>query len=212
MRDTSGISTRLSSSIQTLLQVRRETQGPFLVATVIFGFLSIFKKCQASLPFEALNTAFLLGCQRDVSPPVQMWQCPRAFSRISTGDSDIPSYCDMKDEPAFKPQQGNPAVFRVRASRCPFHLRQQTQGPCHIPIAEGSLLFSCLWKVAIPMQSKPVNQLSSRDDLGCMELSSSCCAEIGVPLDLRLVSQGISGVTKRKSSHLSYMMRNARWL
>ena len=62
------------------------------------------------------------------------------------------------------------------------------------PIAEGSLHFRCLWKVGLLLQWKPENQLSSRDDMGCMERSSSCCAEIGVPLDLRRVSQGISGV------------------
>ena len=38
------------------------------------------------------------------------------------------------------------------------------------------------------------NQLSSQDDLLYTELSPSCCAELGVPLDLRRVSQGISGV------------------
>ena len=38
------------------------------------------------------------------------------------------------------------------------------------------------------------NQLSSRDDFWCSELSLSCCAEIGFPLDLRRVCQGISGV------------------
>ena len=36
--------------------------------------------------------------------------------------------------------------------------------------------------------------LSSRDDMGCMELSSSSCAEIGVPINLRRVSQGVSVV------------------
>ena len=30
--------------------------------------------------------------------------------------------------------------------------------------------------------------------MGCMELTSSSCAEIGVPMDLRGVSQGISVV------------------
>ena len=35
-----------------------------------------------------------------------------------------------------------------------------------------------------------------------MELSSSCCAEIGVPIDLRRLSQGISGVTQRKPNQL----------
>ena len=123
-----------------------------------------------------------------------MRQGTPAFSRISTGDSDIPSSCEMKDEPAFKPLQGNPAFILVRASRWPFHLKQQTQGPSHIPIAEGSLLLRCLWKVGLRLQSKPGNQLSSRDHMGCTELSSTCCAELGVPLDLGRHSQGISGV------------------
>ena len=100
----------------------------------------------------------------------------------------------MTDEPAFKPLQRNPAFFRVRASQCPFHLRQETQGIYHIPIAEGSLLLRCLWKVGIPLQSKSGNKLSSHDDMGFMDLSSSFCAEIGVPLDLRPVLQGVSVV------------------
>ena len=175
-----------------LLIVRWETQCPFLVATVILEFLSIFSKRQALSHFEALNTAGLSRCQRDVRSPVQMRRGPRAFSRVSTGDSDIPSSCEMKDKPAFKPLQGKPAFFQVRSSRCPFLLRQQTQGPCHIPIAEGTLLFRCLWTVGLPLHLKPGNQLSSRDDMGCTELSSTCCAEIGDPLYLRRVSQGNS--------------------
>ena len=47
-RETSGISSRLRRAIWTLLKVRRETQKPFLVATVILGFLSIFSKSQAT--------------------------------------------------------------------------------------------------------------------------------------------------------------------
>ena len=54
----------------------------------------------------------------------------------------------MKDEPAFKPQQGNPTFFRVRESRYPLHVRHQIQGPSHIPIAEGRLLLRCFGKVA----------------------------------------------------------------
>ena len=56
MRDTSGIYTRLGRIIHTLLEVRWETKGPFLVSTEILGFLSIFKKSQASSAFEALNS------------------------------------------------------------------------------------------------------------------------------------------------------------
>ena len=161
---------------------------------MILGFLPIFNKSQASSSFEALNSACLSMCQRDVMPPVQMRRGPRAFSRVSTGDSAIPSSCEMKDEPAFKPLLGNQDFYLFRASWRPFHLRQQTQGPSNIPIAEGSLHLRCLWKVGIPLQSKPGNQLSSREDMGCTEVSSSCCAETGVPIYLRRVSQGISGV------------------
>ena len=117
---------------------------------------------------------------------------PRAFSRDCTEDSDIPLSCEMKDEPAFKPLQGNPTFFQVRASRYPLHLRQQTQGHSHINITEGRLLLRCLWKGGLPLQQDHWNQLSSPNDMGCMELSSSSCAEIGVPIDLRRVLQGVS--------------------
>ena len=73
-------------------------------------------------------------------------------------------------------------------------LEAPTQGPSHIPIAERSLLLRCLWKVDIPLESKPGNQLSSLDDLGYTELFSTCCAEFSVPLDLGWCSRGISGV------------------
>ena len=116
-------------------------------------------------------------------PPVQMRRGTRVFSRISTQDSDIPSSCQMKDEPAFKPLQGNPTLFLVRASRYPIQLRPKTQGPCHIPICEGRLLFRCLFKVGLTVQWNPGNQLSSGDDMGYMEFSSSSCAEIGVPIN-----------------------------
>ena len=48
--------------------------------------------------------------------------------------------------------------------------------------------------------------------MGWMELSSSPCAEIGIPIDLRRVSQGISGVAQRKPSQLSCMMENGALL
>ena len=35
----------------------------------------------------------------------------KAFSRVSPGDSDMPSSFEMKDEPEFKPLQGNRAFF-----------------------------------------------------------------------------------------------------
>ena len=142
--------------------------------------LSVSKGCEDSCPDKAGTLSF----SRD----------SLAFSRDSTGDSDILSSFEMKEEPAFKPLQGNPDFFRVRASRCSFPLKQQIQGPSHIPIAEGILFLRCLWKVGIPLHLNPGNKLSARDDFRCTELSLSCCAEIGVVLYLRRMSQGISEV------------------
>ena len=70
-----------------------------------------FTKCQASSPFEALKSAHLSKSQMDVRPSVQKRLRTMAFSRVSTEDSDIPSSCEMKDEPAFKALQGKPAFF-----------------------------------------------------------------------------------------------------
>ena len=95
----------LGRKIQTLLKVTREAEYPLLVGTVILVFLSIFTKSQASSPFEALNSAQLSKSQMDVRPPVQKRFRTMAFSRVSSADSDIPSSCEMKDEPAFKALQ-----------------------------------------------------------------------------------------------------------
>ena len=151
-RESSGISLRLGRAIRTLYNVSQGTQGPFPLATEIMGFLSIFKRSQALSPFGTLKSACVSSSQREVRPPVQMRQGPRAFSRVSTGHSDIPaSFEGFKplQEPAFKPLQENSVFFRVRESRCPFHLRQQIQVPYYIVIAERSLLLRCFWKVRI---------------------------------------------------------------
>ena len=91
--------------------VRQEAKCPLLVCTVMLVFLSIFTKSQASSPFEALNSVYLSKCQRDVRLHVQKSRRTMGFSRVSTMDSDIHSSCEMKDEPACKPLQGNPTFF-----------------------------------------------------------------------------------------------------
>ena len=91
--------------------MRQETEVHFLVGTVILGFLSIFKKTQESSLYEALDFVCLSRGQRDVRPPVQMSRKLMAFSRVSTVDTDMPSFCEMKDEPEFKTLQGNWAFF-----------------------------------------------------------------------------------------------------
>ena len=101
----------LGKTIRTLLQLRQELEVHFRVGRVTLGFLSIFKKSKPSSPFEALNSMCLPRYERDVIPPVQMKWRPTAFSRIFTRDSDIPSSCELKDEPEFKPLQENPAFI-----------------------------------------------------------------------------------------------------
>ena len=123
----------------------------------------------------------------------QMRWRPGAFCRVSPGDSDILSSCDMKDDLAFTTLQRNPAFFRVRASQGPFHLNQKTEGPSHIHISDGKLRLRCLWKVGLSLKSKTGNHLSSHDDMVCKELSSICFIEIAVPVDMRWLSHGISG-------------------
>ena len=94
-----------------LLEVRQETQVHFLIGKVILGLLSISKNSPASSPYEALNSMLLSRVQRDKRPPIQMRRTPVAVSRASTGDSAMPSACEMKDEPEFTPLQGNRAFF-----------------------------------------------------------------------------------------------------
>ena len=80
--------------------MRSDTEYHFLFDTVILGFLTIFKNCQASSPFEAVNSTWLSSCQRHVRPIFEMKWRPRTFSRVSAGDSDNLSSCDMNDEHA----------------------------------------------------------------------------------------------------------------
>ena len=101
----------LGRKIQTLLEVSREAKLPLRVGTVILVFLSIFTKSQASSPFEALNSVHLSKSQMDVRTSVQKRLRTMAFSRVSTGNSDIPSSYEMKDEPAFNALQGKAAFF-----------------------------------------------------------------------------------------------------
>ena len=94
-----------------LLEVKWEFRSLFLFETVILGFLTILKNCQASSTFEAVNSTWLSNCQRYLRPFFEMKWRPRAFCRISTGASDILSSCDKNDEPTFKALQGKPSFF-----------------------------------------------------------------------------------------------------
>ena len=105
-------------------------EGPFLVATVILGFLSIFKKSQASSPFEALNSVFLSRCPRDVRPPVQIRRRPR----VSLGS----------------PQ-------RMQTS---FHLLDERRECIQATAGKSSLLFSQGIFLSIPLKAANSGSLS----------------------------------------------------
>ena len=83
-----------------LLEVKWEFRSLFLFDRVIWVFLTILKNCQESSAFEAVNSTWLSSCQRHVRTLFEMKWRPRAFGRVSTGDSDILSSCDMNDEHA----------------------------------------------------------------------------------------------------------------
>ena len=58
-------------------------------------------KLSGIINFEAVNSTWLLNCQRDVRPLFEMRWRPRVFCSVSTGDSDTLSSCDMNDEHAW---------------------------------------------------------------------------------------------------------------
>ena len=65
-------------------------RGSLSIGHSDIGLLFIFQKSQASSPYEALNSVCLSRGQRDVRPPLQMRWTPKALSRVSTGDSEMP--------------------------------------------------------------------------------------------------------------------------
>ena len=82
-----------------------------------------FQEESSLVSFSNLELHEPIEVSRDVRPPVMMRRGNRVSSRISTQDSAIPSSSQIKNEPAFKPLQGNPTLLLVRESRYPHHLR-----------------------------------------------------------------------------------------
>ena len=140
--------------------MRWETEGHFLVGTVILGFLFIFKKSQESSTFQAINSQCLSRCQSDVIPPGQMRRRSTAFFRVSTGDSDISSSCDMKHDPNLSHCREIRPFFESGFSRY-IPLETESTDSLSPTIPEGKLHLRCLWKTGSPLQSKTGNQLSS---------------------------------------------------
>ena len=83
-----------------LLEVKWEFRSLFLFDTLILGFLTKLKNCQASSTFEALKSTWLSSFQKHVRPLFEMKWRIRDIGRVSTGDSDILSSCDMNNDHA----------------------------------------------------------------------------------------------------------------
>ena len=184
----------LGRKIQTLLEVSREAKHPLLVGTFILVFLSIFTKSQASLPFEALNSAHLSNSQMDV----------RALSRrgweiwLSLGSPQ-----GIQTSLHLVRWKMSLHLRHCRESRPSFesgHLRvHYTWGRKHrvaltyLILRERSSWGACgNW---LTFSVKDRESFWSPDDMGCTEVSSSCSNEIDDPLYLRRFSQGISQVS-----------------
>ena len=179
VREASGFSSRLVRAIGTPLDVRWNTHSHFPVATGILGFISIFRRSQASSPFEALNSACLSSCQSDRRPPAMMRRGTRAFSRVSTEDSDIPASREMKDEHAFNHcRELQPYFESGHAS-----LRLETQRL--IPVATGILGFLSIFKRN--QASSPFEALNST----CL---SSCQRDVRPHVDKRWGTRSFSRV------------------
>ena len=77
----------------------------------------------------------------------------------------------MKDEPALSLCREIWPSFKSGISGS-ISLEAEITGSFSIHIPEGKLHFRRLWKVGLPLQSKTGNQLSSPDDMRCMQISS----------------------------------------
>ena len=122
-------------------------QVSFLFDTVILGLLTILKNYQALSKFEAVNFTWLSSCQRHVGPIFVMIGGLGLFLGSLPGNQT--SFHLWYERWAFmKPLQGNLDFFLIRAYRGPFCLKHKTEGPSHIHITKGKLLWGACGKMA----------------------------------------------------------------
>ena len=88
---------------------------------------------------------------------------------------------------------------------------QNTESPSHTYFC-GKAPLEVLVECLLTSSVEDRESFSSRDNMGCMEDSSSCSTEIDDPLYLRQFSQGNSRVSTRESTHLFCMMWIVGWL
>ena len=151
MRDTSGMYTSRGRTVRTLLKLSGSSGLFFSLAQCYWDSYQFSWRVRHHHLLKHWTPSASQSVNR-WEDAVQMRRTPQSFSRFSTRDSYIALSCVLKDEPAFKPLQGNPTFNRVMISEYPLYLMQKTQGSSHIPIAEGKLLLRCLWKAGLLLQ------------------------------------------------------------
>ena len=174
-----------------LLEVKWEFRSLFLFDTVILGYLTILKNCQESSTFEAVKSACLSRCQRDVRLLFEMRWRSKAFCRVFSGDSDILSSCDMNSEQALRLCSEIWPSFESGHLGVHFAWSIKHRVPLtYIFLRENSSWGAC-GKLAY-LFSRRQGIILIRDDMGCTEHSSTCSTEIDDPLYVRRLSQGVS--------------------
>ena len=169
--------------------MRQEAKHPLLVGTVILVYLSIFMKSQTLSPFEALNLARLLRCQMDVRRPVQKIRRPRAFSNVSSGFSYNPSLHLVIWKMSLHLSHCReiwPTLSQGILASIPLEA-ENTESLSHT-YCWGKDPLEVLGEIWLTSSVEDREWFLSWDDMGCTELSSSCCTETDDPQYLRSVS------------------------
>ena len=197
----------LSRTILTHLEVKQETEVHFLVGTVILQFLSIFKKSQASSPLKHWIPCAFRGV-KVMWFPLSRWGGVLWFSLESPQGIQISlhlvtwytslnlSHC-REIRPYFES-----GILRY----IPLETEStESLSPTYCWVKSQLEVLMENW---LTSSVKDRDQLSFWDDMWCMELTSSCCAEMNIHIALRRVFQRISVVSSRKSSHLYCILWN----
>ena len=124
---------------------------------------------------EAWNSTFLSSCERGVRPPVEFRWGTWDFSRVATGESDLPSSCEGKLGVPFESLQGNKFLSIVGGISVSFRLVVGITG----------FLSSCSVDLGIPLEWQQWSQDSSRVEVGKSCFLSSCSRGVGPPLELQ---------------------------
>ena len=106
-----GIPLGLLQGIEPHLELRQETRGSSPVAKWILGFLLSFNRVVGAHLLLRHGTLLSPCVLKGVSGLLELRRGTRDFSRVATGDSNLPSCFEGKLGVPFELLQGNQALF-----------------------------------------------------------------------------------------------------